>query len=341
MKKKFIIILLLLCKIYSANSQIFASSQYDTLQIQDSSTMTAQRFRDTCFALLNLSASQIPSGYLLDYSLNAFNDSIFNSLISSKIDTISDAGVFFGMHNILTSCVVNSNATQIGLTDSFFINARRYQRNTGNIPLLFLYQQYQKIRKTALSQGLFTLTPDSLRLKDVTGRSNSPYDNEIFFAFSPVQNSIDRSNSIPFTLPSQFWLMPGITSVQIDFGDGAGFRTLSPNNSVNINYVASGIYYLTAKITVNGGTLIAKSSIQYTIPKYYYKPDSVWNITAAPLYTTISNYLSSHGAAPLGVKPSGLTPCSDGSIFDAVNCDIGPGQRFLYKMAVTEYLINL
>ena len=93
--KKAIFTLLSICSIY------FASGQSNTLQVLDSSTMTAQRYRDTCFGLLNLSSSQIPSGYLLDYSMSAFNDSVFNSLISTKIDTVKDAGTLFALHNIL------------------------------------------------------------------------------------------------------------------------------------------------------------------------------------------------------------------------------------------------
>ena len=266
MKKQFK--LLMLC--IGINSCVY--SQTNSITILDSSTMTATRWRDTCFALLNLSGSQVSSGYLLDYSLAAFNDSNFNSLISTKTDTISDAGDFFSLHNILTSAVVNSNGVSIGNTDSLFINAYRYQRNTGNIPLMFLYQPYQKIAKTALSQGLFTITPDSLRLKDVTGRPSSPYYNDYFFAFSPFKNQLNVFGNISFALPSQLWLMPGISSVQVDFGDGSGYRTLSQNTTVSIYYPASGTYYLNAKITTAAGTLLAKSSIKYTRPNFILSP---------------------------------------------------------------------
>ncbi|MBS1947909.1 MAG: hypothetical protein JST47_09095 [Bacteroidetes bacterium] len=51
MRKKITFIILLVCQIY------FAHSQPGTITVQDSSTMTMQRWRDTCFALLNLSSS--------------------------------------------------------------------------------------------------------------------------------------------------------------------------------------------------------------------------------------------------------------------------------------------
>jgi hypothetical protein len=327
MKKKLLLLVVLALTTYLGNAQT------STLNLKDSSTITMQRWRDTSFALLNLSSSQIPSGYLIDYALNEFNDSNFNSVASANIDTITDAGSFFALHNILSASVVNSSATPIGTTDSLFINAYRYKRDHNTIPLLFLYQPFQKIRSTALSQGLMTLSPDSIRLQDVAGRTSSPYDNKFAFGFSPLQNKISQDNSISFALPSQFWMMPGVSSVQVDFGDGGGLRTLSPGSTVSIYYNATGTYYLTAKITVSGSTLTAKSAIQYTQPKTYVHFDSVWNITATPIYTSISNYLSSNGSlsrkaiTPLTTHPlgAGITSCSDGSIFNAIYCDINPG----------------
>jgi len=239
MKKYLIFILLSL-------NYLISFSQTNTITLEDTNLVTTQRWRDTCFGLIDKSASQIPSGYLMDYSLVSLNDSSFNGLYSSN-DTIAESGAFFALHNMFTSAKVNSNGTLPASTDTLFIDAYRYLRNTGYVPLLFLYQPYQKIRSTALSQGLFTLTPDSIRLKDVAGRSSSPYDTKTFFAFNPLENSITQFNNITFALPSEFWLMNGITSVSIDFGDGSGFRSLSENGTVSIYYNTAGTKYLTCK----------------------------------------------------------------------------------------------
>jgi hypothetical protein len=112
-------------------------SQTNTLQLEDSNYITRQRWRDTCFGLLDKSVSLIPTGYLLDYSLAPFNDSLFNSAISNNIDTITESGQFFSLHNIFTLSAVNPNAT-LGSTDSLFINAYRYQRNTSTFPILLM-----------------------------------------------------------------------------------------------------------------------------------------------------------------------------------------------------------
>jgi hypothetical protein len=55
--RKFITTLLMLCTAYSASAQ--------PLQLEDTLNITKDRWRDTCFGLIDKSASQIPSGYLI------------------------------------------------------------------------------------------------------------------------------------------------------------------------------------------------------------------------------------------------------------------------------------
>ncbi|WP_301920752.1 hypothetical protein [Ferruginibacter sp.] len=296
------------------------------MQLKDTNLITSQRWRDTCFSLLDKSATQIPSGYLIDYSLAPLNDSSFNGA-NIKNDTITESGQFFALHNIFAASKVNNSGLLSNSTDTLFIDAYRYKRNTGSIPLLFLYQPYQKIRSSALSQGLFTITTDSIRLKDVAGRSTTPYDNRTCFAFSPLNNIITQFNTITFALQQEFWLMNNITSVSIDFGDGYGARVLSKNGTVTIYYNTEGTKYLIASISTPTGTLTAKSSIQYKRPANYLQPDTTWNISVAPVYTCINQYLGITNKT-MGTNGIISDPCSTaGSLFEQINCDINPGAR--------------
>jgi hypothetical protein len=316
-------------------------SQTNTLQVEDSSLSNPQSWRDTCFGLLDRSAAQIPTGYLLDYSMASFADTLFSG--TGKTDTITDCGQFWMIHNIFTLSAVNGNAGLATTTNNLFIDAYRSLRNTGSVPLLFLLQQYQKIRSTALGQGLFTTSPDSVRLMDVAGRTNSPYDARTCFVFSPLQSTFTQFGAITFSLPAEFWLMAGINSMSIDFGDGGGPRALTTGSTVSINYVSTGIKYLTAVISTAAGTFTARSSIQFNLPPIYMHPDSVWTFTTTPLYSSISDYLTprvavsgdrmtnaiAKGPAIAGARPAssftGPLSCTDESVFDQVNCDINPG----------------
>jgi len=101
MKKALLIILLSL-------NYLISFSQTNTITVEDTNLITTQRWRDTCFGLIDKSAAQIPNGYLIDYSLVSLNDSSFNGLYSSN-DTIAESGAFFALHNMFTSAKVNSN----------------------------------------------------------------------------------------------------------------------------------------------------------------------------------------------------------------------------------------
>lgn len=201
-----------------------------TLQIEDTINITRERWRDTCFGLINKDATQIPNGYLVDYSL-AVIDKDFDGVGNN--DTLKSYGDFFYYYNILELSKVNSNGA-LQLTDDLFINAKRYQRDNPSIPLLFLYQPYQKINANALSNNLFSITTDSVRLMDVPNRPTSPYDNKELFMFTPIQTNIKQHGNISFSLPSSFWQMPGINSVSIDFNDGVGFRTIAKDATVSV-----------------------------------------------------------------------------------------------------------
>ncbi|MDZ4792943.1 MAG: hypothetical protein SGI83_01565 [Bacteroidota bacterium] len=91
---------MLLYLIHSASAQI--------LQIEDTSLITRDRWRDTCFGLINKSVSQIPTGYLIDYSLSGITKD-FDGV--SGNDTIQAWGNFFYYHNILELSKVNTNGS--------------------------------------------------------------------------------------------------------------------------------------------------------------------------------------------------------------------------------------
>ncbi|HEY2722410.1 MAG TPA: hypothetical protein VGI82_11830, partial [Chitinophagaceae bacterium] len=120
---------------------LLTPSVWAQLQIEDTLLVTSQRWRDTCFGLINKDPTQIASGYLIDYSLAGI-DKDFDGVGTN--DTLQAWGNFFYYYNILELSKVNANGT-LQTTDNLFINSRRYLRdNNGTIPLLFLYQKYQK-----------------------------------------------------------------------------------------------------------------------------------------------------------------------------------------------------
>ena len=284
------------------------------IQVEDSASLTRERWRDS---VLRMDKSQVPTGFLWEYSQFGFESSKYDG-VGNDDDTIKDEGQIFALHNILYFSKVNNNAS-IFPTDTLFKQAYFANLYTGAVPLMFIFQSYNRIRETALNEGLFTIASDSVGILDVPGRSNSPYDSYEIFAFAPFKVDISQFNSINFTLPDSLFYMAGVNSVDIDFGDGVGFRTLSRNATVNVYYQTEGIKYLTARINTAGGIRTAISMINYSRPATYYAPNYTWNIEVDPIYTSDAQYLGGSSFE----RNDFIFPCG-GSYIQQLLCGIKP-----------------
>lgn len=131
---------------------VFNSFGQNTLEVIDTGNITRERWRDS---LLRVDMNQVPTGFLLEYSLFGFKSEKYDG-VSNDDDTIKNDGRIFELHNILWYSKVNGNAA-IDVTDSLFSKAFFENRNDSTIPLIFIYQKYNRIRQTALSEGLFAI----------------------------------------------------------------------------------------------------------------------------------------------------------------------------------------
>lgn len=264
----------------------------NTLEVIDTGTISRVQWRDS---VLRMNKANIPTGFLLEYSMFGLEGTRYDG-INNNDDTIKDNGRIFELHSTLYHSKVNSNAA-IDVTDTLFSKAYFAHRNSNVIPLTFIYQKYNVIRQSALSEGLFTIAADSVGILDAASQPVSPYNEQELFAFAPFKTSITRFNAIPFTLPNELFYMQGFTSVEVDFGDGAGYRLLNKGGGVNIYYATEGLKYLTAKITTTGGVRIAKCRIDYKRPSFFSQPDSSWTISTTPVFTDDEDYIN-NGAVP-------------------------------------------
>lgn len=264
----------------------------NTLEVIDTGSISRVQWRDS---VLRMNKANIPTGFLLEYSMFGLEGARYDG-VNNNDDTIKDNGRIFELHSTLYHSKVNSNAA-IDVTDTLFSKAYFAHRNTNVIPLTFIYQKYNVIRQSALSEGLFTIAADSVGILDAASQPFSPYSEQELFAFAPFKTNITRFNAIPFTLPNELFYMQGLTTVEIDFGDGAGYRLLNKGGTVNIYYAAEGLKYLTAKITTTGGVRIAKCRIDYKRPAFFSQPDSSWTISTTPVFTDDEDYIN-NGAVP-------------------------------------------
>ncbi len=112
----------------------------------------------------------------------------------------------------------------------------------------------------------------------------------VFFG-APFKTSIRQFNAIPFSFPDSLWQMDGISSISVDFGDGAGFRTLTKDTAVNIYYATEGLKLVRKQVTTGAGTLTAKCQIDYKRPDTFTPASDTWYIEEDPVYTSEDDYL--------------------------------------------------
>ena len=96
-------------------------AQTNHLQLEDTIYSNTTRWRDTCFGLINKTATNIPSGYLIDYSLAGFDSPGYGG--SGSVDTLKDSGSFFSLHKMLSTSKVNNKGTMPGSTTAMTYKA--------------------------------------------------------------------------------------------------------------------------------------------------------------------------------------------------------------------------
>lgn len=269
------------------------------LQYADSINISREQWRDSLF---RIDKNQVPTGILTEYSLFPFESGKYDGL-NNDDDTVKTDGQIFMLQNTLYDGIVNVNASLI-MTDSLYTHAFNHYNTSQSNPFILIYKSYNRIRQTALNEGLLSITPDGVGMVDVAGRTVSPYDTYTIFAFSPFKTFITQFNAVKFSFPAELWETGSVTNINIDFGDGTGYKSIHPNDSLSIYYDSEGFKTLTAQVTINGITRTAHSTINYTRPDAFIQPSYQWNIdTVARVYINDNDYLGINQLHTFGSDP--------------------------------------
>ena len=114
--------------------------------------------------------------------------------------------------------------------------------------------------------------------------------------------------------------------MNIDFGDGSGYRSIGIGSTVSVSYGSAGTKTITAQLSSGGQTLTASCQVNVVYPNEYFKPKYFWNLDVPALYHNDNEYLGTSaktvrpfgGISPLygnpGARVSVETGCDD--VFD-------------------------
>lgn len=228
----------LLFSIFSLTSIITSNAQsYDTTQYYGKMNYVFQY----------VDKSQIATGLLRDYGIEFLNLDNYDgaSLHDSNFVALDEWRL---LYTSLYSSQINSNAGMLYL-DSVNRLINKYNFTSMPISFISLNFNYNKLRDDAVTSNLMYASND--HLYDVSGRTQSPYENKELFAISPVrQAAFTGSNQFIFR-PELFLSNTGktISSVAYDASGGSNYQSIAFNTAFTVSYEAQAFTILISKLS--------------------------------------------------------------------------------------------
>lgn len=169
---------------------------------------------------------------------------------------------------------------------------------TPAIPVVMMDVDYNSCRTDAVSANLFSYSGNQLH--DVTGRTQSPYLLKNAFLATPTKNSAKGGLSFVFTQGLYVKISSKtLSSIQVDFADGAGFRTASWDTPVSASYTTNGSKLIKIKLTYSdASTRQCYTTVEMTdvtSPGARYSGDAPGYVLPAPDHVFAPTSLHSGG----------------------------------------------
>jgi hypothetical protein len=209
------------------------------------------------------------------------------------------------------------------------------------VPIAMMNLDYNQIKPYALDSNLLVLSNG--KLYDALNRNETPYIDKHIFAATVLKERI-YPGLVTFRLDERFFInnvSRSITSLEIDFDDGRGFRSFSqngfPNEDITINYQEPGVKTLTVRVCFSQQTIMQSRSkftvvnmkkrtpdATFTVDGYMPYNDTVGAGTAYILYGCNNKQLRKPIIVSDGFDPKGTNN------FDSI-CGILDEENFLDK----------
>lgn len=220
-------------------------------------TTSLQGYWDTAYSHLDTTA--LSTNFLYD---KAVHFSHFDQLDTLQ-DSVISPNDWYQTYLELTN--MQAKGAKIISMDSIDTLVTHYKALNYN-PLLILNYSYDKISPNAFTNNLLdsTATPDSTQLyvKDVPGRTQNPYTQGIVFVACPAFQCMGSSSTVNFYLSSSLYFSNKTsppTQVQVDFGDGTGYRTASWNSTITVSYSPDIPYSIHVKLLYGPSVFVSKA----------------------------------------------------------------------------------
>lgn len=204
------------------------------------------------YLMAPLDFTEVTSGLLLDKGFPMMEIAAYDGTPSG--DTIKEYGDWFRQFGTMVTSKTGTTSP-IGVTADYKPLADSLLKS-GVIPIMVLHAEYHKFisDSTALSA---LITFQNNQLNDVPGRTSSPYEALQLVSFSPRKSNWYDDLSVDFQMNSAFIInntSKTLSTVEVDFGRGAGYQTVALNSKIKVTYTQYGTKWLKLKLTYTDGS---------------------------------------------------------------------------------------
>ncbi len=227
------------------------------IRIPQNDNPLEQQLRDL---LERLDVTDIPSGILYDrvLSFSDIADYAPGNTPPNPATTEIWAQMLFELSHAADERISLPRPAQLKTTASSAIKS-------GIIPVSLFDIKYEKIREDALQEKLLTMVNG--QLVDTSTENISPYNSSRAIAAAALKPT-SYFREITFDFSPQFYISnhsPRPAAMQVDFGDGSGYRTVNYDSQVTVNYLTTGEKLILLKIEKESETV--EAAFRFTIKK--------------------------------------------------------------------------
>ena len=209
----------------------------------------------------DLDKSKVPTGYLLDYAMDLVEFDRYNGmeLTDSNFVTIP----------ILQEILLSIKSASVGPSPYNDVNQiiHDFEHSTANntINIAYVLYKYNFIKEDALEKNLISFSNGKVSDVYINGVWQNPYDESYICGFSPSSN-ICKLGSISFVFSETFSFDNiSYSSLCFDAGDGAGYRPISPTQTITVDYTTPGRKELKFYIETIDGIVLESHSLLFVL----------------------------------------------------------------------------
>lgn len=209
----------------------------------------------------HLEKNRVPHGILTDFGLEYVDLGGYDGNLSNENHT-SRTTVHESFYTLISSRIRQVNKGFMQPID--FEKLWHSKRTQRLITIGGLYFKYSKFKDDARTSGKVNIVKNKLYDVYNNGVWQNPYEDKSMFMLAPSINYYKGLN-LKVKLPHDIFLSnypSEIQSVEIDFGDGLGYRMVTYNQIINVNYSQANTYIWKYKLNLtNNHALYSHSEI--------------------------------------------------------------------------------